>query len=117
MFLLSLFSSVLELLHPAPHGHLHHLQTRPVNLLDQAEDRGENVGILETKKLYRVSPRHDFKFSLRIVEIGVLTVGYHIVVKTRASQQEIPTSHISFSISIPVFTTCYSAYHRGNTHR
>ena len=50
--------SVLQLLHPTPHGHLHHLQTGPVNLLDQAEDRGENVGILETEKLYRVSPRH-----------------------------------------------------------
>ena len=40
--------SVLQLLHPAPHGHLDHLQAGPVNLLDQAEDRGENIGILKT---------------------------------------------------------------------
>ena len=40
--------SVLQLLHPAPHGHLDHLQAGPVNLLDQAENRGENIGILKT---------------------------------------------------------------------
>ena len=40
--------SVLQLLHPAPHCHLHNLQTRSVNLLNQAEDRGQDIGILET---------------------------------------------------------------------
>ena len=40
--------SVLQLLHPAPHGHLDHLQAGSVNLLDQAENRGENIGILKT---------------------------------------------------------------------
>ena len=48
-------SSVLELLHPAPHGHLDHLQTGAIYLLDQAEDRGENVGILETKEVIIMS--------------------------------------------------------------
>ena len=48
-------SSVLKLLHPAPHGHLDHLQTGAVYLLDQAEDRGENVGILETKEVIIMS--------------------------------------------------------------
>ena len=43
-------SSVLKLLHPAPHGHLDNLQTGAVYLLDQAEDRGKDIGILETKK-------------------------------------------------------------------
>ena len=40
--------SVLQLLHPAPHGHLDNLQAGSVNLLYQAEDRGENIGILKT---------------------------------------------------------------------
>ena len=48
-------NSVLELLHPAPHGHLDHLQTGAVYLLDQAEDRGENVGILKTKEIIIMS--------------------------------------------------------------
>ena len=41
--------SVLELLHPAPDGHLHHLQAGPVYLLDQAEDGGQDVGVLQQK--------------------------------------------------------------------
>ena len=40
---------VLELLHATPHRHLHHLQTGDVNLLDQAEDGGEDVGVLKYK--------------------------------------------------------------------
>ena len=41
--------SVLELLHPAPHSHLDHLETGAVDLLDQAQDRGEHVGVLDKR--------------------------------------------------------------------
>ena len=36
-------SSVLKLLHPAPHGHLHHFQAGDVNLLDQTQDARQDV--------------------------------------------------------------------------
>ena len=38
---------VVELLHPAPHGHLNHLQARDVDLLDEAQDARQDVGVLE----------------------------------------------------------------------
>ena len=38
---------VVELLHPAPHGHLDHLQTGDVNLLDEAQDARQDVRILK----------------------------------------------------------------------
>ena len=38
---------VVELLHPAPHGHLDHLQARNVDLLDEAQDARQDVGVLE----------------------------------------------------------------------
>ena len=37
---------VIKLLHPAPDGHLHHLQTGNVNLLDQTQDARQDVGVL-----------------------------------------------------------------------
>ena len=42
-----LSSLVLQLLHPAADSHLYHLQTGSVNLLYQAENCGENVGVLK----------------------------------------------------------------------
>ena len=38
---------VVELLHPAPHGHLHHLEAGDVNLLDEAQDARQDVGVLK----------------------------------------------------------------------
>ena len=41
------FFLVVKLLHPTAHGHLDHLQARDVDLLDEAQDARQDVGVLK----------------------------------------------------------------------
>ena len=42
---------VIKLLHPAPNGDLHNLQTGNVNLLDETQDARQDVGVLKQSPL------------------------------------------------------------------
>ena len=51
MYSICVLFLVVELLHPAPHGHLDHLQARDVDLLDEAQDARQDVGVLKQKPI------------------------------------------------------------------
>ena len=52
MYSICVLFLVVEFLHPAAHGHLDHLQARDVDLLDEAQDAGQDVGVLKQSPLF-----------------------------------------------------------------